>query len=204
VTVLGAAAALGTVAFVSTGGLSGAAAGSGAIGLQEGVGQAVCQTSGSGSSQSDSCAIDLLGGGSDQVPGGRARSTTVTLTNTGSSTPGAAGLVTGACSTVAASDDHGVVGTDTAFCSKVDVTVADTTPGAPDKCVFPTRAAACPALSSANTLAGLADATFAAPLSTPAAGASATYVVTVELDATAGNADQGMAATLPMTWSLTK
>ena len=85
------------------------------------------------------------------------------------------------------------------------MTVANTTSGATDKCVYPTQAAACPALSNTSTLAGLASTTFnAVPLTTLAAGASATYVVNVQLDATATNADQGLTATVPFTWSISQ
>ena len=71
--------------------------------------------------------------------------------------------------------------------------------------VFPTQAGACPALSNASTLAGLANTTFdTVPMSALAAGASATYVITVQLDASATNADQGLTATIPLTWSITQ
>ena len=39
-----------------------------------------------------------------------------------------------------ASDANGYAGSDTSFCNKVDVTVANTTTGATDKCVYPTQA----------------------------------------------------------------
>ena len=50
----------------------------------------------------------------------------------------------------------------------------------------------------------LASQTFnAVPLTVLAAGASATYVVTDQLDSgVATNADQGLTATLPFTWSI--
>ena len=37
-----------------------------------------------------------------------------------------------------------------------------------------------------------------------AAGPTATYVITVELDPGATNADQGLTATIPLTWSITQ
>jgi hypothetical protein len=71
--------------------------------------------------------------------------------------------------------------------------------------VFPTQSAVCPALSSSNTLAGLATQTFpTTPMSALAAGASATYVIKVQLDTAATNADQGLTATIPLTWSITQ
>jgi hypothetical protein len=49
----------------------------------------------------------------------------------------------------------------------------------------------------------MASTTFnAVPLSTLAAGASATYVVTVALDSSATNIDQGLTATESFTWSI--
>jgi hypothetical protein len=88
----------------------------------------------------------------------------------------------------------------------VDVTIANTTYGAADKCVFPiVTPAACSAPSSSGTLASLASATLTNPgLSTLAAGASTTYVVTVQLEATATNADQGLTATVPLTWVISQ
>jgi hypothetical protein len=39
-------------------------------------------------------------------------------------------------------------------------------------------------------------------MSTLAAGATATYKVSVQLDSSATNANQGLAATVPLTWSI--
>jgi hypothetical protein len=183
------------------------------IQLQESNGVTTCYSTGTGAGGSVSatntnstCAINALVGTPDQVPTGTALTTTLTFTNAGNHSATVASMVTGACAAAAASDNGGYTGSDTAgFCGKVDVTVANTTAGATDKCVFPTQAAACPALSNANTLAGLASTTFnAVPLSTLAAGASATYVINVQLDATATNADQGLTATVPFTWSISQ
>jgi hypothetical protein len=184
------------------------------IQLEEGNGATTCYSTGTGTGGSvaaantnSTCAINVLTGSLDQVPGGTALTTTITLTNVGNHNATMASLVTGACSAAAASDDNGYVGSDTAgFCGKVDVTVANTTSGATDKCVYPTQASACPALSSANTLAGLASTTFGTtPMSALNASASATYLITVQLDsAAATNADQGLTATLPFTWSISQ
>jgi hypothetical protein len=183
------------------------------IQLEEGNGATTCYSTGTGAGGSvtaanvnNTCAINALVGTLDQVPGGAALTTTLTFTNVGNHSATVASMVTGACAAAAASDNAGYTGSDTAgFCGKVDVTVANTTAGATDKCVFPTQAAVCPALSNANTLAGMASTTFnAVPLSTLAAGASATYVVSVQLDATAANGDQGLTATEPFTWSISQ
>jgi hypothetical protein len=84
------------------------------------------------------------------------------------------------------------------------VTIADTTTGAGDKCMYPAQTAACPALSNTYTLATLANQKFSTtPMSALAAEASATCVVSLQLDGTAaGNAEQGVAATMPFTWAI--
>jgi len=219
VAALVAVVALGVTAGVTLGGFSAAIGNpansfsSGTIQLKEGVAATSCFSTGSGSGGTVSAAnaatcatIDDLGAALDQVPGGTPVSTTVTLTNVGNTATSGASLVTSACSAAAASDDNSYVGSDTSgFCGKVDVTVANTTSGATDACVYPTQAGACPALSNTSTLAGLANTTFdTVPMSALAAGASATYVITVQLDASATNADQGLTATIPLTWSITQ
>jgi hypothetical protein len=210
--------ALGATAGVTLGGFSATIANptntfsSGTIQLKEGVAATTCYSTGTGSggsvsaSNTGTCAGDDLGAGLDQVPAGTAITTTVTLTNVGNVGTTAAALVTGACSAAAASDDGGYVGADTAgFCGKVDVTVANTTAGATDACVYPTQATACPSLSNTYTLASLASTTFnTTPMSALAAGASATYVIKVQLDTGSTNADQGLTATIPLTWSITQ
>jgi hypothetical protein len=118
-----------------------------------------------------------------------------------------ASLVAGACTAAAASDSATYVGADlagNAFCGKVDVTIANTTTGATDKCVYPTQTTVCPALSNTYNLTSLATAgTFTTtPMSALAAAGTATYVVSVQLDPTATNADQGLTATMPFTWSI--
>jgi hypothetical protein len=183
------------------------------IQLEESNGTTTCYSTGTGtggsvtaSNTNGTCAINALVGTLDQVPAGTPLTTTLTFTNVGNHNATVASMVTSACTAAAASDNGGYTGSDTAgFCGKVDVTVANTTAGATDKCVYPTQAAACPALSNANTLSGLANSTFnAVPLTTLAAGASATYVVNVQLDSTATNADQGLTATVPFTWSISQ
>jgi hypothetical protein len=186
---------------------------SGTIQLEEGVASTTCFSTGSGSGGSVNAAndgncssIDDLGAAADQVPGGTPVSTTVTVTNVGNDGTTTASLVASACSAGAASDDGGYVGADTAgFCGKVDVTIANTTSGATDRCVYPTLAGSCPVPSSAETLASLSSQTLGTPaLSALAAGGAATYVITVQLDASATNADQGLTATIPLTWSITQ
>lgn len=216
---LAAVAALGSTATFTLGGFSAGITNStstfssATIQLEEGNGSTTCFSTGTGaggpvsaSNTNNTCTINALVGTLDQVPAGIALTTTLTFTNVGNHSATVASMVTGACTAAAASDNSGYTGSDTAgFCGKVDVTIANTTAGATDKCVYPTQAAACPALSSTNTLAGLASTTFnAVPLSTLAAGASATYVVTVQLDNSATNGDQGLTATAPFTWSISQ
>ena len=183
------------------------------IQLEETNGTMTCYSTGSGSGGSvtatnvdSGCTINDLVGTLDQVPGGTPLTTTLTFTNVGNHDATVASMVTGACTQSTASDANGYVGSDTSFCAKIDVTIANTTTGATDKCVFPTQAALCPSLSNTDTLATLASQTFnAVPLSVLAPAASASYVVTVQLDATAAtNADQGLTATVPFTWSISQ
>jgi hypothetical protein len=184
---------------------------SGTIQLEEGVASSDCFSTGTGTggtvsaANTGTCAGDDLGASLDQVPAGTPVATTVTLTNVGNVATTASELATGACSAAAAADDNGYVGQDTSgFCGEVDVTVANTTSGATDACVFPTQAGACPAPSNAHTLADMASTNFTAPMSPLASNASATYVFTVQLDTGATNADQGLTATIPLTWSITQ
>jgi hypothetical protein len=185
---------------------------SGTIQLEEGVASTTCFSTGTGTGGSVDAANtgtcsseDDLGAALDQVPGGTPVSTTVTLTNVGNVGTTASELAAGACTTAAATDDDAYVGADTAgFCGEVDVTVANTTTGATDACVYPTTVGACPSPSNTYTLASMASTNFTAPMSPLAASASATYVFTVELDPGATNADQGLTATIPLTWSITQ
>jgi hypothetical protein len=212
-----AVAALATTTAFTLGGFSASIANStstfssATIQLEESNGTTTCYSTGTGSggtvtaaNLNNTCTINDLVGTPDQVPAGTALTTTLTFTNVGNHAATVASMLTGACTAAAASDDSGYIGSDTVgFCGKVDVTVANTTSGAADKCVYPTQVAACPALSNTYTLAAMASTTFnAVPLSTLVAGATATYVVTVQLDTSATNADQGLTATEPFTWSI--
>ena len=214
-----ACAALGATAATTLGGFSATLANptntfsSGTVQLKEGVGSTTCFSTGTGSggsvvpADSATCSsIDDLGASTDQVPGGPPVATTITITNVGNDATTGASLAAASCSAAAASDDGGYVGADMAgFCGKIDVTIANTTAGATDQCVYPAQAAACPAPSSSDTLASMSSQTFTTPaMSALAAGASATYVITVQLDPGATNADQGLSATIPLTWSITQ
>jgi len=153
----------------------------------------------------NACAGSDLGAGTTNVPQVN-QSSTVTLTNQGSinSATGLT-LTVGACSAVAAPYGASVLnplssGSDTAgFCGKVDVTIFSTTQA---KCLYPAAAGACPAPSNANTLVTLAAASPFTLATSLASGASVGLTITTQLDATATNADQGLAANATMTYTL--
>jgi len=177
---------------------------SGTMQLKESNGSISCYSTGSGSggtvgaANSANCAINKLVGSLDQVPSGTPLSATVTLTNVGSINSSL-----GTCSAVAASDDNGYVGSDTSgFCGKIDFTI-----GITGKCIYPANAtAACPATpTNAGTLGAVAGTTFTntstPPLTLLTAGTSQAYTFTAMLDPSATNADQGLAASMTMTWN---
>jgi hypothetical protein len=214
--------ALGFTSAYTLGGFSGAVANSGStfssatIQLEGGNGVTTCYTTGTGTGGSvtaansnTTCAINVLTGTLDQIPGATALTSTITLTNVGNHAASVASLVVGSCTVAAASDAGVYIGADlaaNAFCSKVDVAIANTTSGATDKCVYPTQAGACPALSNTYNLSTLATAASftTTPMSALAASGVATYTITVQLGSSATNADQGLTATLPFTWSISQ
>ena len=182
---------------------------SGTMQIEESQGGTNCFSTGSGSggtvsTNSATCAINKLVGTLDQVPAGTPLTDTVTLKNVGNTTASLESLVFGACTAAAASDAGGYVGSDTAgFCSKVDFSVGYT-----GKCLYPANAAAsCPATpTSSGTLSGAATLGTINNSSAPglvllAPGISQTYTFTVMLDSSATNADQGLTASMNMTWN---
>ncbi|HTW18604.1 MAG TPA: hypothetical protein VME70_00150 [Mycobacteriales bacterium] len=181
-----------------------------AVQLQEGVGATTCLSMGSPEAPGDGIAcdrIDDLGGASDQAPGDAPTATTITLTNVGTIGTSSAAVQAGVCSAAAARDDGGYAGTDLAgFCGRVDVTIANATPGAHYRCLFPVRTTAiCPAPDADGTLATLSGSRLTGPgMSALAAGGTATYVITVGPDPSQTNADQGLTATLPLTWTISQ
>jgi hypothetical protein len=201
------------VATVAVGAVGGAPApmtgsatkGSGQVQLSEGVGTARCVSTAVGRG---SCRmIDDLGATVDHAPGGATTATTVTLTNIGTVGTNVASLTIGACTAAPAHDNDGYTGSDLAgYCAAVDLTIANTTAGALDKCVFPAATvAACSAPGALGTLASFASRTLTNPaLTTLAARQSATYVISVRLSPTASNADQGLTASLPLTWGISQ
>jgi hypothetical protein len=179
---------------------------SGTVVLKEAAGTTTCFSTGTGTTitatNTAACTtIDDLGGAINQGPGSAANTQQLTLTNVGT-IPGATFTVApGACTAAAATNTAPYAGTDTTgFCGKVDVTIENDTTGTPS-CVYPAGAGACPALSATNTLATLG-ASPALSLGALAAGASDKFTVTTKIDSGATNVDQGLAASVPFTWTL--
>jgi len=151
------------------------------------------------------CAGSDLGSGTTNVPQVN-QTSTVTLTNQGSvNSASGLTLAAGACSAVGAPYAASVLnplssGSDTAgFCGKVDITIYSTTAG---KCLYPAAVGACPAPSSANTLVTLTSASPFTLATSLASGASVGLTITTQLDASATNADQGLAGNTTMTYAL--
>jgi hypothetical protein len=182
----------------------------GTMQLQETSGAINCYSTGSGGggtvgTNSATCAtINKLVGTLDQVPAGSPLTTTITMKNNGTIAATLESLGFGSCTAAAASDANSYVGSDTSgFCGKVDFSV-----GISGKCLYPANAAAsCPATpTSSGTLSGAATLGSITQASTPgmtvlAAGATQAYTFTVMLDSSATNADQGLAASMQMTWN---
>jgi len=182
----------------------------GTMQLQETSGAINCYSTGTGGggtvgTNSATCAtINKLVGTLDQVPAGSPLTTTITMKNNGTIAATLESLGFGSCTAAAASDANLYVGSDTSgFCGKVDFSV-----GISGKCLYPANAAAsCPATpTSSGTLSGAATLGSITQASTPgmtvlAAGATQAYTFTVMLDSSATNADQGLAASMQMTWN---
>jgi hypothetical protein len=210
------AASLGTVALVATS-LTAALGGftatvvnpntngvaTGTLLLSEGTGSTTCLSTAADAITANSAnctTIDNFGNLTNAKVGDTSN-VTLTMKNYGSVAASALSLTAGACSAVANPGTTPYAGTDTSgFCGVVDVTVQQV--GA-TSCVYPvSTSAVCPTTpTSAATLAGLG-ALSAVTLPGIAASASAQYKVTVLIDSSATNADQGLAATLPLTWEL--
>jgi hypothetical protein len=208
---------LGTAVFSVTAGLSlgGFSAGitnptnsysSGTVVLKEAAGATSCYSTGAGttvtaSNTANCTTIDDFGGAVNQGPGSAATTQVLNLTNVGTINGATFAVNPSACAASAASNTTPYAGGDTAgFCGKVDVTIQNDTTGTPS-CVYPAGAGACPALSSTNTLATLG-ASPSLSLGALAAGATDKFTVKTQIDSGATNSDQGLTASLPMTWAL--
>jgi hypothetical protein len=179
---------------------------SGTVVLKEAAGATSCFSTGTGTTVSaantaNCTTIDDFGGPINQGPGSAAQTQVLNLSNVGTINGATFTLAPGACGAVAATNTAPYSGSDTAgFCGKVDVTIENDTTATPS-CIYPAGAGACPALSATNTLATLG-ASPALSLGALAAGASDKFTVKTQIDAGATNADQGLTASMPFTWTL--
>jgi len=174
--------------------------GSGTLLLSETQGATTCLSSAAGTvtvANAGTCAtINKFGGSTTAVPG-TSYTSTVVIKNTGTLPATTFTLTPAGCT---ASANGAVNGTDTAgFCGKVNITIADTTGTA--TCVLPASATACAAPSSTTTLAsiGTTPIALAVPL---APNATRTFTFTVQIDNSATNAHQGLAASEALLWSI--
>jgi len=158
------------------------------------------------------CAYDNFSGSTTPgaEPGGTPVSTTVVFTNTGSlASVGGLSVLAGTCTVTGNPPGSGAnaasTGSDTTgFCGKVDVQIENDTVASSPSCLYGgTSGSACPTtMSNTYTLASLATAGSQVLKANFAAGTSQTLKITVGLDTSASNADQGLTATVPLTWSL--
>ena len=158
------------------------------------------------------CTVDNFSGSATPgaEPGGTPISSTITLTNTGTLTSvGGLSVLAGSCAVTGNPPGSGAnaasTGSDTTgFCGKVDVQIEDdTVPGSPSCLYGGTIGSACPAtMSNTYTLASLATAGSQVLKANFAPNTPETIKIIVGLDTSATNADQGLTATVPLTWSL--
>ena len=136
---------------------------------------------GSVSTNSATCStINKFGGSTVAAPGYTA-TTTITMKNTG--TVGASTFTLTPGTSCTQSNNGASNGTATDFCSKMNLTIMQGSTS-----IF------------SGTLATFAGSA-AKSLTTLAAGASSTFTFAVTLDSSAGNTYQGLAASVPMTWT---
>ncbi|GAA4265670.1 hypothetical protein [Frondihabitans peucedani] len=164
-------------------------AASGALTMQEqNAGAAVtCSSTDGGtvSTNTATCAtINKFGGSTTMIPG-QTVSTPITIKNTGTVAASTFTLTPGASCTQ--SNNGALNGSATDLCSKMTVILTNTTAGTT---VY------------SGTLANLA-AGGAIALPAAAAGATTGFTFAVTLPSTAGNTYQGLAASLPLTWTFT-
>ncbi|RAX44185.1 hypothetical protein DQ354_16555 [Arthrobacter sp. AQ5-06] len=140
---------------------------------------------GSVSTNSATCStINKFGGSTVMVPGGPAVTTAITIKNAGSVAARTFTLTPGTSCTQSLNGAQN--GTATDLCAKLNVVI---TSGATT--VF---------TGTAASLAGAPAAAITMPAA-PAAGVSVPFTIAVTLDTSAGNTYQGLAASLPLTWT---
>ncbi len=180
---------------------------SGTIILSETQGVTTCLSSAAQitAANSGTCASDNFGGQANAYPGMAAISTTVTLTNGGSLNASGLLVTPGACTASANVATNPYYGADTSgYCGIIDLTIQNNTVAGSPSCLFPAGAGACPAPSSSNTLASFytADGTNGLNLGAVSSGASVKLTYTLQMDNAATNADQGLTASMPLTYYL--
>jgi len=172
--------------------------GTGTLTLSETQAAVTCLSSASGTvtaANAGTCStINKFGGNTTAVPGAVTEST-VTLQNTGTLTATTFTLTPSAC---VQSNNGPTNGTATDLCSKVNLTIQDTTA---TKCVLPASASACAAPTNTVNLASIGTTAIALPAPL-APGASKTFKFSVQVDNSVTNAYQGLAANVPLTWAV--
>jgi hypothetical protein len=174
---------------------------SGTILLQENQGVNTCLSSAAGAitTNSGTCATINLFGTSNADPG-TLNTTSVSFENIGTINASTFTLTPAGCTQAHNAATSPYYGSDASFCSLVDITIEnDTVPGSP-VCVFPAGNGACPSPSNSNTLSSLGVTPIS--LGSLASGATDTFTINAELDPSATNADQGLAANDNITWEL--
>ena len=168
--------------------------------LQEGQGATTCLSTAADSitTNSNNCTtISLFGSVANAVPGSTSETaTTVTFKNIGTAGASTFTLTPGTCVQSDNSATTPYYVSDTAFCVKIDITIGDST-----QCFYPVSTSPCAAPTSTDTLTTLTT-NGALSLGALASGATDTVTITVELDSSATNADQGLTATQPLTWEI--
>ncbi len=168
--------------------------------LSEAQGSTTCLSTSTDSitSNSNNCTtLSLFGSVTNAVPGSTSETaTTVTFKNTGTAGASTFTMTPGACTQSDNTATAPYYGSDTSFCSKIDITIGDST-----QCFYPVSTSPCAAPTSTDTLATLAT-NGAVTLPALASGASQTVTITVELDSSATNADMGLTASEPLTWEI--
>jgi hypothetical protein len=196
------------LAFANTNALSGFTAninntnntiGAGTLLMSETQDATTCLSSAAGTvtaSNAGTCStINKFGGSNAVYPGGPLSVSTVTIRNAGTTTANTFNLTPSGCVQV---NNGSVNGTATDFCKKVNITIDDVTGG---NCVFPAAATPC---AATPTTAGTLDLLKTDPigLRVPMApGDARVFKFTLQLDNSATNAYQGLAANEALLWS---
>jgi len=175
--------------------------------LQKGLGTTTCMSSGTdtinAATTDSACGINDFGATVAASPG-IVTTAVIPVANVGTIAGSTLTITPGAkCAVAANASATSLSGSDTTgFCGEVDVTIQNNSTTTPS-CVYPVETGACPALSSTYTLATLAG---HAPLSGSGIHYNGTgsYTVSLELNPSATNADQGLSASVPLTWQLSQ